>query len=127
MRALIRRISFAEVKVDSKIVGTIEKGLLVYLGIHRDDDETDVDWIIKKILGIRIFEDKNGKMNLKIPEDGGILLVSQFTLCGKLKKGYRPSFNCAANSQDGQIFYNLTLNKLKHDFKRGGRSRDFWS
>ena len=58
MRALIRRISFAEVKVDSKIVGTIEKGLLVYLGIHRDDDETDVDWIIKKILGFEYLRIK---------------------------------------------------------------------
>ena len=116
MRALIRRVSFAEVQVDCRTVGSIGKGALVYLGIHREDEQTDLDWITKKILGLRIFDDENGKMNLKIAQDGGILLVSQFTLCGNLNKGYRPSFNYAADPQKGQFFYNLALNKFKQNF-----------
>ena len=73
--------------------------MLIYLGIHQDDELTDLDWLIQKILGLRIFEDEHGKMNLSILPDYGILLISQFTLFGNLKKGYRPSFNRAANTK----------------------------
>ena len=116
MRALVRRVISAEVRVADKLVGEIRQGLLVYLGIHKEDEETDLQWITQKILGLRIFEDEGGKMNLQIGEEQGILLVSQFTLWGKTKKGYRPSFNQAADSQKGSFFYNLALDKLKKEF-----------
>lgn len=116
MRALVRRVSFAEIKVDSVHVGSIDHGLLVYLGINKKDEISDLEWIIQKILGLRIFEDEKGKMNLKIGEEQGILLISQFTLWGNLKKGYRPSFNRAADAQTGKIFYDQALEKLKRYF-----------
>lgn len=116
MRALVRRVISAEVKVADKLVGKIRQGLLVYLGIHKEDEETDLQWITQKILGLRIFEDEGGRMNLQIGEEQGILLVSQFTLWGNTKKGYRPSFNQAADSQKGSFFYNLALDKLKKEF-----------
>lgn len=116
MRALVRRVSSAGVKVLNRQVGSIGDGLLIYLGIHIDDDCGDLDWVIKKILGLRIFEDEQGKMNLKISENHGILLISQFTLWGNLKKGYRPSFNQAADPTKGEFFYNLALDQLKKNF-----------
>lgn len=116
MRALIRRVSSAEIKVNLNQVGSIDNGLLVYLGVHKHDVVDDLDWIIKKILGLRVFEDEQGKMNLKIQSDQGILLVSQFTLWGNLKKGFRPSFNQAADPSMGESFYNLAIEKLKMNF-----------
>lgn len=116
MRALVRRVSFAEVKVSSISVGSIGSGLLVYLGIHHKDETLDLDWIIKKVLGLRVFEDEESRMNLKIGSNHGILLVSQFTLLGNLKKGYRPSFNRAADPRTGAYFYDLALEKLKNNF-----------
>ena len=116
MRALVRRVSFAEVKVASSPVGSIGSGLLVYLGIHHKDETSDLDWIIKKVLGLRVFEDEESRMNLKIGTNHGILLVSQFTLLGNLKKGYRPSFNRAADPRTGEYFYDLALEKLKKNF-----------
>ena len=112
MRALVRRVSRASVKVDGQVVGQIGQGLLIYLGIHQDDELTDLDWLIQKILGLRIFEDEHGKMNLSILPEQGILLISQFTLYGNLKKGYRPSFNRAANPKKGEELFDLFLAKL---------------
>ena len=112
MRALVRRVSQASVKVDGQVVGQIDQGLLIYLGIHQDDELTDLDWLIQKILGLRIFEDEHGKMNLSILPEQGILLISQFTLFGNLKKGYRPSFNRAANPKKGEELFDLFLAKL---------------
>ena len=112
MRALVRRVSRASVKVDAQVVGQIGQGLLIYLGIHQDDELTDLDWLIQKILGLRIFEDEHGKMNLSILPEQGILLISQFTLFGNLKKGYRPSFNRAANPKKGEELFDLFLAKL---------------
>lgn len=125
MRALVRRVSRAEVKVSSKPVGIIGPGLLVYLGIHKKDEISDLDWIIKKILGLRVFNDEEGRMNLKIGADQGILLVSQFTLWGNLKKGYRPSFNEAADGQTGEFFYHLALKELKKHFTGDVKSGNF--
>lgn len=112
MRALVRRVSRACVKVEEQVVGQINQGLLIYLGIHQDDELTDLDWLIQKILGLRIFEDEDGKMNLSILPEQGILLISQFTLFGNLKKGYRPSFNRAANPKKGEEFFDLFHSKL---------------
>ncbi len=112
MRALVRRVSRAFVKVEDQVVGQIDQGLVIYLGIHQDDELTDLDWLIQKILGLRIFEDEHGKMNLSILPEHGILLISQFTLFGNLKKGYRPSFNRAANPKKGKEFFDLFHSKL---------------
>jgi D-tyrosyl-tRNA(Tyr) deacylase len=117
VRALVRRVSRACVKVEEQVVGQIDQGLLIYLGIHQDDELTDLDWLIQKILGLRIFEDEHGKMNLSILPDHGILLISQFTLFGNLKKGYRPSFNRAANPKKGKEFFDLFQSKLGGLFK----------
>lgn len=117
MRALVRRVSRACVKVEEQVVGQINQGLLIYLGIHQDDELTDLDWLIQKILGLRIFEDEDGKMNLSILPEQGILLISQFTLFGNLKKGYRPSFNRAANPKKGKEFFDLFHSKLGGLFK----------
>ena len=117
MRALVRRVSQASVKVEGQVVGQIDQGLLIYLGIHQDDELTDLDWLIQKILGLRIFEDEHGKMNLSILPEQGILLISQFTLFGNLKKGYRPSFNRAANPKKGEEFFDLFHSKLEGLFE----------
>jgi len=117
VRALVRRVSRACVKVEEQVVGQIDQGLLIYLGIHQDDELTDLDWLIQKILGLRIFEDEHGKMNLSILPEQGILLVSQFTLFGNLKKGYRPSFNRAANPKKGEEFFDLFHSKLEGLFE----------
>ena len=85
MRALIRRVCSAEVRVDSIKVGTIGNGLVIYLGVHQEDSVADINWIVKKVLGLRIFEDDNRKMNKAIGFDQGILLISQFTLWGKVR------------------------------------------
>jgi len=118
VRALVRRVSRASVKVEEQVVGQIDQGLLIYLGIHQDDEPTDLDWLIQKILGLRIFEDEDGKMNLSILPEQGILLISQFTLFGNLKKGYRSSFNRAANPKKGKEFFDLFQSKLGGLFKR---------
>jgi D-tyrosyl-tRNA(Tyr) deacylase len=117
VRALVRRVSRACVKVEEQVVGQINQGLLIYLGIHQDDELTDLDWLIQKILGLRIYEDEDGKMNLSILPEQGILLISQFTLFGNLKKGYRPSFNRAANPKKGKEFFDLFQSKLGGLFK----------
>ncbi|HAS35604.1 MAG TPA: D-tyrosyl-tRNA(Tyr) deacylase [Flavobacteriales bacterium] len=98
MRALIQRVDRAEVRVDSKMVGSIEHGLLVFVGIELADDEEDDRWLVNKILNLRIFSDEEGVMNRSLLEvEEEILLVSQFTLHAKTKKGNRPSYIKAAS------------------------------
>ncbi len=116
MRALVRRVLSAEVKVANKRVGSIENGLLVYLAVSKEDTLADIDWIIGKILGLRIFEDKEGKMNIPINSTNGILLVSQFTLFGNVRKGNRPSFNGASDPVKGLEMYTSCLLELKKRF-----------
>lgn len=98
MRALIQRVSQASVSIEGSIKSEIEKGLLVLLGIEEDDDPTDIEWLANKIISMRIFGDDDGKMNLSLQDiDGELLVVSQFTLHAKTKKGNRPSFTRAAH------------------------------
>lgn len=98
MRALIQRVDRAEVRVDSEMVGSIEHGLLVFVGIELADDEEDDRWLVNKILNLRIFSDEEGIMNRSLLEvEEEILLVSQFTLHAKTKKGNRPSYIKAAS------------------------------
>ena len=94
MKALVQRVSEASVSVNGQIVGQIEEGLLVYVGLEKADQEADLEWLGRKILGMRIFTDEAGKMNLPLG-DRGLLLVSQFTLTGDLRRGQRPGFDAA--------------------------------
>lgn len=93
MRAVVQRVLEANVKVKGDIVGEINKGLLVFLGVGEEDDDNDLKYMVEKILGLRIFEDENRKMNLSLMDVGGeILIISQFTLYGDVRRGKRPSF-----------------------------------
>jgi len=102
--------------VGNKEIGAIGKGLLAYLGVEGGDQAEDVCWLVNKLLGLRLFSDSTGKMNESLPDDGGILLVSQFTLLGSLKKGYRPSFNRAAEPDEAKRLYEEFLAKLRLKF-----------
>ena len=106
----------ASVRVAGSVTGQINHGLLVYIGIEKMDQVSDLAWGSKKVLGLRIFDDHEGKMNLPIRDDMGILVVSQFTLCGNLKKGYRPSFNKAAPPSFAISFYEKFLEILGNSF-----------
>jgi D-tyrosyl-tRNA(Tyr) deacylase len=113
MRAVIQRVTRASVEVDGQIVGRIELGWLVFLGIARGDSEADADWLADKIVGLRAFEDGAGKMNRSVGEvGGGILVVSQFTLLGDCRKGRRPSFDQAAAPQEGERLYRRLIQRI---------------
>jgi D-tyrosyl-tRNA(Tyr) deacylase len=117
MKAVVQRVKKADVKVAGEIVGEIEKGLLVLLGIDRDDVMEDADYILNKIINLRIFSDENDKMNKSVGDvNGGILLVSQFTLLGDTKKGNRPSFGNAMPPDQARSFYEAIEKKLKAAF-----------
>ena len=106
MRALVRRVLSASVSVEGLVVGEIGPGLVLYLGVHEDDGQSDLDWVVKKIVGLRVFEDGQKKMNLSLLDTGlELLLISQFTLYGSLLKGYRPSFNQSASPQKARMLY----------------------
>ena len=100
MKAVIQRVSEANVKVDGNIVGEISKGLLLLIGIDEEDEKNDADWLVHKILSLRIFGDEGGKLNRSVMDiSGGILCISQFTLIADYKKGNRPSFIKAAKPE----------------------------
>ena len=106
MRALIQRTSEASVKIDGNIHSSIEKGLLVFLGIEDADTAEDIDWLVGKIVNLRIFPDENGIMNRSVLDvEGGILVVSQFTLHASTKKGNRPSYIKAAKPETAIPLY----------------------
>lgn len=108
MRAVVQRVSRAQVTVNEKIVGQIGRGLLVLLGIGREDKESDAVFLADKIAGLRVFDDGGGKMNLSVQEVGGsILAVSQFTLYGDVRRGKRPSFDEAAPPEKARVLYEL--------------------
>ena len=114
MRAVIQRVTRASVKVDGETVGQIEKGLLVLLGVAQDDTEGDADYLADKIVGMRVFEDADEKMNLAVTEVGGaILAVSQFTLYGDMRRGRRPSFDAAARPEQARRLYEYFVEKIR--------------
>jgi D-tyrosyl-tRNA(Tyr) deacylase len=114
MRAVVQRVKEARVEVNESRVSGINTGLLVYVGIQQADELADVDYMCDKILGLRVFEDSAGKMNLSIQEvSGSLLLVSQFTLYGDCRKGKRPSFSEAAPPEKARTLYELLAAKCR--------------
>ncbi|MGF1482751.1 MAG: D-aminoacyl-tRNA deacylase [Opitutales bacterium] len=107
MRAVVQRVRAAQVSVEGSVVGQIDAGLLVFIGVQEGDTEAAGDWLAKKIAGLRVFDDVEGRMNLSlldIPE-ASALVISQFTLFGTTRKGYRPSFNRAAEPEQAKALY----------------------
>jgi D-aminoacyl-tRNA deacylase len=114
MRAVVQRVLRAQVKVDAVIVGEIGRGLLVLLGVTQADTETEADYLADKIVGLRIFDDANGKMNLDaFTVGGGILVVSQFTLYGDVRRGKRPSFDAAAAPAHARGLYEYFVARIR--------------
>lgn len=106
MKAIVQRVAEASVSIDGKAHASIGRGMLVLLGIHKLDTNEDIEWIVRKIANLRIFEDDNQQMNRDLKSiPGELLIVSQFTLIASTKKGNRPSFNDAADPQKGKAFY----------------------
>ncbi|MGZ8375586.1 MAG: D-aminoacyl-tRNA deacylase [Nitrospira sp.] len=106
MKAVLQRVTHASVEVDEQVVGRIQFGLLVLLGVAKGDDESDVRYLVDKIRGLRIFADEQGKMNRSLTDVGGaVLLVSQFTLLGRTSNGRRPSFDEAGFPDDAKRLY----------------------
>jgi D-tyrosyl-tRNA(Tyr) deacylase len=106
LRAVLQKVTKAEVLVEGKTVGKIDKGLAILFGVTHTDTEKDAEWIAKKIEGLRIFEDENDKLNLSVRDiEGEILLVSQFTLFADARKGRRPSFSSAASPEKANELY----------------------
>lgn len=118
MRVVVQRSKHSKVSVDEKIVGEIESGLCIFVGFTEGDEEKDIDYIVKKVLNLRIFDDENGIMNKSILEVGGsILSVSQFTLYADTKKGNRPSYIKAMKGESAIKLYELFNQKLKEQAK----------
>jgi D-aminoacyl-tRNA deacylase len=114
MRAVLQRVRRARVEVDNKIVGAIETGLLVLLGVAKADQQSGADYLVDKILGLRVFEDAAGKMNLSIVDvAGGLLVVSQFTLYADCSKGRRPSFDAAAPAVEARELYEYFVTRAQ--------------
>lgn len=116
MRLLVQRVLNSNVKVDGKVVGEINKGYMVLLGVTHDDDKEKADYLVNKLLNLRVFEDENGKMNLNIKQVGGeLLIISQFTLYGNTKDGNRPSFTDAAKPDKANELYEYFIEKCKKE------------
>ena len=126
MRAVIQRVSEASVTIDSNIKGSIEKGLLILLGIEDADTNEDIEWLSGKITRLRIFGDETGAMNLSVADvNGDILLISQFTLHANTKKGNRPSFLKAANPPIAIPLYKKFIAQLEMDLKKSIQTGKF--
>ncbi len=116
MRLIIQRVSKASVSIDSKIVGQIQQGFLVLVGIENADQLDDANWLVQKLIGLRVFSDNEGKMNLSVKDIlGNILVVSQFTLFASTAKGNRPSFIRSAKPEFAVPMYDYFVNKLKSE------------
>jgi D-aminoacyl-tRNA deacylase len=114
MRAVVQRVSRAQVSVNEEIVGEIGRGLLVLLGVTHTDADADAEYLADKVAGLRVFEDEHGKMNLDAGSIGGaILVVSQFTLYGDVRRGKRPSFDAAAPPERARHLYEYFVDRIR--------------
>ena len=114
MKVILQRVAHASVSVEEKIIADIQKGLLVLLGIENQDQQQDIDWLVSKIINLRIFDDENGVMNLSVKDlQGDIIVVSQFTLHASTKKGNRPSYILAAKPEIAIPLYEKMIQKLE--------------
>lgn len=124
MRLLLQRVAHASVTVDRSLCGRIDKGILVLLGIHKEDDGSQIPWLAEKLCALRIFPDAAGKMNRSVQDiEGGILVVSQFTLYGTASKGRRPEFTQAMGGEHARTLYQRFLDHLQdiHPVVESGR------
>jgi len=114
MKALLQRVTSAKVEVNGRTVGEIDRGLLVFVCAVKGDSACDLDYLAKKVLQLRVFEDEQGKMNLSVTDvKGSILVVSQFTLAASTRKGNRPSFDAAESPDRARVMYEAFVEKLK--------------
>ena len=114
MLGLIQRVSSASVAIENRLQGNIDQGILLLLGVEKNDDQDNADQLLKKILNYRIFNDELGKMNLSLNDiGGGLLVVSQFTLAADTKKGLRPSFSSAAPPEQAEALYDYFLKQAQ--------------
>jgi D-tyrosyl-tRNA(Tyr) deacylase len=119
MRAVLQRVTSAHVLVNGEVVGEIESGLVILLGIAHDDTEQDAKYLVEKIVGLRIFDDADGRMNLSIKDAGGALLVvSQFTLYGDVRRGRRPSWSEAAQPEVSEPLYEFFVAEARGSMER---------
>ena len=119
MRAVLQRVSRAKVSVEGENIGEIDKGILVLLGVSREDTEKDTIYVLEKTLNLRIFEDADGKMNLSLlDKEGELLVVSQFTLYADVRKGRRPSFIEAAMPEKANELYELFVREARKQIKK---------
>ena len=126
MRALIQRVSRASVMVEERITGSIEQGFLILIGIEETDTDEDLTWLSRKIVGLRLFDDDQGQMNLALSDvQGGILLVSQFTLHAATKKGNRPSYIRAARPEFAKPLYEKMIRQLEADLGKPVATGEF--
>ena len=114
MQGLIQRVTHANVVIDQQLVGEIKQGIVLLLGVEKEDDESSADKLLHKVTNYRIFNDENDKMNLSLKDiQGELLVVSQFTLAANTKKGMRPSFSSAATPDQAQALYNYFVEQAK--------------
>ena len=114
MKIIIQRVNFAEIFVNNKFKGKIQKGIIAYTGVANGDSVKDIDFCIDKLINLRIFDDENGKLNLSVKDiRGELLIVSNFTIYGNTKKGRRPSYTDSAGANEAQEIYNLFVKKLE--------------
>ncbi len=126
MRAILQRVSSASVSIDGTVRGRIGPGLLLLLGIDREDTQEDIDWLAGKTARLRIFADESGQMNRSVTDiGGGVLVVSQFTLFASTRKGNRPSFNSAAAPDQAGLLYSDFVAKMKAELGRPVETGEF--
>lgn len=126
MRAVIQRVDAASVSINDSVVGAIGHGLLVFLGVGEGDTADDLAWLVQKVCKVRVFDDDAGKMNLNVSDvDGGVLVISQFTLFGHLKKGTRPSFNRSAPPELAVPLYERFISELSRELGKPVPSGEF--
>jgi len=114
MRAVVQRVIESTVSVRKQVIGHIENGLLLYLGVGREDTTADLNYIAEKVSNLRIFEDEKGKMNLSLKDtNGAVMVISQFTLFGDTRRGRRPSYIEAAEPEKADYYYQLLISRLK--------------